>query len=68
MGNSETSEIFVKDVSGTTLPRILKFGKNIRYDRLYCVIKNQPQMAYQFLYFPFLFLSNNFATLSAQYL
>ena len=29
---------------------ILKFGTNIRYDRLYCVLKNQPHMAYQFLY------------------
>ena len=29
-------EIFVKDFSGTTGPRILKFGTNIRYDRLYC--------------------------------
>ena len=39
-------EIFVKDFSGTTLPRILKFGTNIRYERLYCVSKNQPHMAY----------------------
>ena len=30
-------EIFVKDFSGTAFPRILKFGKNIRYDELYCV-------------------------------
>ena len=30
-------EIFVKDFSGTTGPRILKFGTNIRYDKLYCV-------------------------------
>ena len=29
-------EIFVKDFSGTTQPRILKFGTNIKYDRLYC--------------------------------
>ena len=43
-------EIFIKDFSGTTLPRILKFGTNIRYDRLYCVLKNQPHMAYQSLY------------------
>ena len=43
-------EIFVKDFSGTTRPRILKFGTNIRYDRLYCVSKNQPHMAYQSLY------------------
>ena len=41
---------FVKDFSGTTVPRILKFGTNIRYDKLYCVLKNQPHMAYQSLY------------------
>ena len=40
-------EIFVKDFSWTTWPRILKFGTNIRYDRLYCVLNNQPHMAYQ---------------------
>ena len=44
-------EIFVKDFSGTTGPRILKFGTNMMYDRLYCVLKNQPYMAYQFLLF-----------------
>ena len=43
-------EIFVKDVSGTALPRILKFCTNIRYDKLYCVYKIQPHMAYQSLY------------------
>ena len=40
----------VKDFSGTTSLRILKFGTNIRYDKLYCVFKNQPHMAYQSLY------------------
>ena len=45
-----TMEIFVKDFSGTTRPIILTFGTNIRYDRLYCVLKNQPHMAYQSLY------------------
>ena len=30
-------EIFLKDFSGTAFPRTLKFGKNIRYDELYCV-------------------------------
>ena len=44
-------EIVVKDFSGTTRPRILKFDTNIRYDRLYCVLKNQPHMAYQSLYY-----------------
>ena len=43
-------EIVVKDFSGTTGPRILKFGTNIKNDRLYCVLKNQPYMAYQSLY------------------
>ena len=32
------------------MPRILKFGTNIGYDKLYCVLKNQPHMAYQSLY------------------
>ena len=49
-------EIFVKDFSGTTIPRILKFGTNIRYDRLYCVLKIRPHMTYQSLYL-FIFLS-----------
>ena len=41
---------FVKDFSGTTVPRILKFDTNIGYDKLYCVLKNQPHMAYQSFY------------------
>ena len=41
---------FVKDFSGTTVPRILKFSTNIGYDKLYCVLKIQPHMAYQSLY------------------
>ena len=40
----------VKDFSETTLLRILKVGTNIVYDKLYCVTKNQPHIAYQFLY------------------
>ena len=32
------------------MPRILKFGTNIGYDKLYCVLKNQLHMAYQSLY------------------
>ena len=35
--NAMNMEIFVKDFSGTALPRNLKFGTNIRYDKLYCV-------------------------------
>ena len=30
--------------------RILKFGTHIGYDKLYCVLKNQPHIAYQSLY------------------
>ena len=47
-------EICVKDFSGTTVPRILKFGTNIGYDLSYCVRENQHPHAY---HFPF-FLSN----------
>ena len=50
---------FVKDFSGTTVPRILKFGTNIGYDKLYCVLKNQPRVAYESLYLS-IFLSFNF--------
>ena len=41
---------FIKDFSGTTVPTILKFGTNIGYDKLNCVLKNQPHMAYLSLY------------------
>ena len=41
---------FVKDFSGITVPRIWKFGTHIGYDKLYCVLKDQPRMAYQSLY------------------
>ena len=37
---------FVKDFSGTTEPRILKFGTNVGYNLLYCVRENQPPDAY----------------------
>ena len=43
-------EFLVKDFSsGTTLPRILMFGTNISYDKLYCVQKIQTHIAYQSL-------------------
>ena len=58
-------EIFAKDFSGTTGPRILKSGTNIKYDRLYCVLKNQPYMVYKFHYLSIFFLSNNFSILSS---
>ena len=35
--NVMNMEIFMKDFSGTAFPRILKLGKSIRYDELYCV-------------------------------
>ena len=47
-----------KDFSGTTAPRILKFGTNVGYDLLYCVKENQPAAAaYDCLIYPFFFLS-----------
>ena len=49
-------EICVKDSLGTTTPRILKFGTNVGYDLLYCVIENQHAAAYHCLYLP-IFLS-----------
>ena len=56
-------EIFVKDFSGTTRPRISKFGTNISYDKLYCVSKNQPHMAYQSLYLSIFLSFQQFAHL-----
>ena len=54
-------EICVKDFSGTTAPRILKFGTNVGYDLLDCVRENQPPDAYHFLYLSiFLSLQSNF--------
>ena len=50
---------FVKDLSGTVAPRILKFGTNIEYDLLYCVKENQHPHAYHSLYLSF-FFSNDF--------
>ena len=41
---------FVKDFSGTTEPRILKFGTNVGYNLLYCVRENQPPPAYHSFY------------------
>ena len=46
----------VKDFSATTWVRILKFGTKLDSDELYCVTKEQPHIAYQFLYL-FIFLS-----------
>ena len=41
---------FVKDFSGITAHRILKFGSNVGYELLYCVKENQPPHAYHSLY------------------
>ena len=43
-------EISVKDFSGTTCPRTLKFGTKLGNEQLYCVLKNQLHIAYQSLY------------------
>ena len=43
-------EIRVDDFSGTTAPRILKFGTDFGCDFLYCVRENQPPAAYHFIY------------------
>ena len=45
-------EICVKDFSGTTVPRILKFGTNVEYDLLYCVKENQDAAVYYSLTVP----------------
>ena len=53
-------EICVKDFSGTTAPRILKFGTNAGMT-LYCVKQNQNAAAYHSLYLSiFLSLQANF--------
>ena len=41
---------FVKDFSGTTEPRFLKFGTNVGYNFLYCVRETQPPREYHSLY------------------
>ena len=48
-------EISVKDFSETTLPRVLKFGTKLGNEQFYCVSKNQPHIAYQFLYLSIFF-------------
>ena len=57
ISHSNHREICVKDFSGTTAPRSLKFGTNVGYDWLYCVQENQHAAAFHFLC-PFFFLSN----------
>ena len=48
-------EICVKEFSGTTVLRILKFGTNVGYDLLYCVKENQHAAAYHSLFVHFSF-------------
>ena len=56
-------KFFVKDFSATTWVRILKFATKLDSDELYCVIKEQPHIAYQSLYL-FIFLSLQWKFLS----
>ena len=56
----------VKDFKETTRLRFLKFGTHFGYDKLYCVTKNQPDIAYQLLCFS-IFLSLQQTTLSQIY-
>ena len=54
-------EICVKDLSRTTVPRILKLGTNVGYDLLYRVKENQHAVLYHSPYlFIFLYLQANF--------
>ena len=46
--------------TGTTAPRILKFGTYVGYDLLHCVKENQPSAAYHYLYLS-IFLSLKFS-------
>ena len=60
---SPMEKFFVKDFSATTWVRILKFGTKLDSDKLYCVTKEQPHIAYQSLYL-FIFLSLQWKFLS----
>ena len=62
-------KICVKDFSGTTAPRILKFGTNVGYDLLYCVKENQTSAAYHSLYLSiFLPIHSDFLLQISQFL
>ena len=58
-------KVFVEDFSTTTWVRILKFGTKLDSDKLYCVTKEQPHIAYQSLYL-FIFLSLQWKTFSSK--
>ena len=54
-------EICIEDLSGTTVPRILKFGTNVGNDLLCCVKENQPPLIYHSFYLSiFLSRQSNF--------
>ena len=61
---------FVKDFSGTAVPRILKFGTNIGYDKLVALyIKESAIYGLSVpLFVHFSFFPINFSILSAQHL
>ena len=60
-------EICVKDFSGTTAPKILKFDTNLGFDLLYRVKENQHAAAYHSLYLSiFLSLQLNFSSQNSQ--
>ena len=50
-----------KNFSGTTAPRILKFGTNVGYDLLYCVKENQPAALIIALFVDFSFSPSKFS-------
>ena len=59
----------IKDFSATTWVRILKFGTKLDSDKLYCVTKEQPHIAYQSIYlFNFLTLQWKFLSQISQLL
>ena len=50
-------KICVKDFSGTTAPRVLKFGTNVGYDLLYRLKENQHTALIIPLICPFFFIA-----------
>ena len=63
VGLSVCKLFFRHSFSATTWVRILKFCTKLDSDELYCVTKEQPHIAYQFLYL-FIFLSLQWKFLS----
>ena len=48
--NVMNREIFIKYLTGNTKTRNLKFDTKIGYDKLYCVLENEPPYAYHFIF------------------